>query len=36
VAAVWPFLDFRDLSTPAGEFDVIADIEVSHSIARTR
>jgi len=26
VAAVGPFLDFRDLSTPAGELDVIAHL----------
>jgi hypothetical protein len=30
VAAVRPFLDFRDLSTPAGELDMIADLEVNH------
>ena len=30
VAAVRPFLDLRDLSTPAGELDVVADLEVSH------
>jgi hypothetical protein len=30
VAAVGPFLDFRDFSPPAGELDVVADLEVSH------
>jgi hypothetical protein len=32
VAAVGPFLDFRDLSTSAGELDVVADLEVSHRL----
>jgi len=31
VTAVGPFLDFRDLSTSAGEPDMVADLEVSHS-----
>jgi hypothetical protein len=31
VAAVRPFLDFRDLSTPAGELDVVADFKVIHT-----
>jgi len=30
VAAVWPFLDLRDLSTPAGKLDVVADPELGH------
>jgi hypothetical protein len=30
MAAVRPFLDLRDLSTPAGELHVVADLEVSH------
>jgi hypothetical protein len=36
VAAVGPFLDFRDLTTPAGELDVVADLEVSHRSLQTR
>jgi hypothetical protein len=31
VTAVRPFLDFRDLSTPAGELDVVTDFEVGHA-----
>jgi hypothetical protein len=30
MTAVGPFLDFRDFSPPAGELDVVADLEVSH------
>jgi hypothetical protein len=36
VAAVQPFLDFRYLSTPAGELDVTTDLEVSHTSLLTR
>jgi hypothetical protein len=35
VTVVGPFLDFRDFSTPAGELDLIADLEVSHSSIRS-
>jgi hypothetical protein len=30
VAAVWSFLDFRNLSAPAGELDMVADFKVIH------
>jgi hypothetical protein len=36
MATVGPFLDFRDLSTPTGELDVVADLEVSHPALPTR
>jgi hypothetical protein len=32
VATVGPFFDFRDLSTPAGEFDVIADLDFTFHV----
>ena len=32
VAAVGSFLDFRDLSAPAGELDMIADFEITHPL----
>jgi hypothetical protein len=30
VTTVGPFLDFCDLSTPAGELDVVTNLEFSH------
>jgi hypothetical protein len=30
VAVVGTILDFRDLSTSAGELDVVTDLEISH------
>jgi hypothetical protein len=36
VTAVGTILDFREVSTPAGELDVIADLEVSHPALPTR
>jgi hypothetical protein len=35
VAAVWSFLNFRDLSTPAGELDMVADLKTSHNWQQT-
>ena len=32
VPAVGPFLDFSDFSTPAGEFDVVADFVITHRL----
>jgi hypothetical protein len=32
VAAVGPFLNFRDFSTPAGELDMIADFVITHRL----
>jgi hypothetical protein len=31
VTVVRAFLDFRDFSTAAGELDMVAELEVSHS-----
>jgi hypothetical protein len=36
MTAVGAILDFRDLSTSAGELDVVADLEVSHPVLLTR
>jgi hypothetical protein len=32
VIAVWSLLDLCDLSMPAGELDVVADLKVSHIV----